>query len=126
MSELNAMQLEAIGPCSVWVQTSCPRLSIDWGSAYKKPLLSPYEAHLACLDDSEFSEAQPKWFSYDSQSNCDYPMDFYSKSGSQWAPGHYSSNTTRTLSSNTNNEERKKMILERLKKLRLNVGKECK
>ena len=26
-----------------WVQVACPRLSIDWGYAFPKPLLSPYE-----------------------------------------------------------------------------------
>ncbi len=26
-----------------WVQIACPRLSIDWGLAFNKPLLSPYE-----------------------------------------------------------------------------------
>ena len=26
-----------------WVQVACPRLSIDWGMAFEKPLLSPYE-----------------------------------------------------------------------------------
>lgn len=26
-----------------WVQIACPRLSIDWGTAFEKPLLSPYE-----------------------------------------------------------------------------------
>lgn len=26
-----------------WVQVACPRLSIDWGSAFPKPLLTPYE-----------------------------------------------------------------------------------
>lgn len=26
-----------------WVQIACPRLSIDWGMAFEKPLLSPYE-----------------------------------------------------------------------------------
>ena len=28
----------------VWVQVACPRLSIDWGYAFERPLLSPYEA----------------------------------------------------------------------------------
>lgn len=28
-----------------WVQIACPRLSIDWGTAFSKPLLSPYEVH---------------------------------------------------------------------------------
>ncbi|KAK0518962.1 Diphthamide biosynthesis protein 1 [Tilletia horrida] len=32
---------------SAFVQTSCPRLSIDWGGAFDRPLLSPYEAALA-------------------------------------------------------------------------------
>jgi hypothetical protein len=26
-----------------WVQVACPRLSIDWGKAFPKPLLTPYE-----------------------------------------------------------------------------------
>lgn len=26
-----------------WVQIACPRLSIDWGEAFGKPLLTPYE-----------------------------------------------------------------------------------
>ena len=26
-----------------WVQVACPRLSIDWGEAFSKPLLTPYE-----------------------------------------------------------------------------------
>ncbi|KAF8469138.1 hypothetical protein BDZ91DRAFT_771642 [Kalaharituber pfeilii] len=30
-----------------WVQTSCPRLSIDWGYACRKPFLGPYEAIVA-------------------------------------------------------------------------------
>lgn len=31
----------------VWVQVACPRLSIDWGYAFERPLLSPYEALVA-------------------------------------------------------------------------------
>ncbi|KAI9710189.1 MAG: Diphthamide biosynthesis protein 1 [Chrysothrix sp. TS-e1954] len=33
---------------AVWVQVACPRLSIDWGYAFERPLLSPMEA-LAAL-----------------------------------------------------------------------------
>lgn len=29
-----------------WVQIACPRLSIDWGTAFSKPLLSPYEVSI--------------------------------------------------------------------------------
>ena len=27
-----------------WVQVACPRLSIDWGEFFERPLLTPYEA----------------------------------------------------------------------------------
>lgn len=30
-----------------WVQVACPRLSIDWGTAFPKPLLTPYEVTLS-------------------------------------------------------------------------------
>jgi 2-(3-amino-3-carboxypropyl)histidine synthase len=46
-----------------WVQIACPRLSIDWGTAFATPLLTTYEAAV-CLN-------QVDWQS-------DYPMDFYS------------------------------------------------
>lgn len=45
-----------------WVQIACPRLSIDWGEYFDRPLLTPYEAMV--------SLKEAKW-----QSN--YPMDFY-------------------------------------------------
>lgn len=32
-----------------WVQIACPRLSIDWGTAFSKPLLSPYEVHASYI-----------------------------------------------------------------------------
>ncbi|CAD6948820.1 unnamed protein product [Tilletia controversa] len=62
LSELSPAKLALFNPSSegggaaaaaarnhlaAFVQTSCPRLSIDWGSAFDKPLLSPYEAALA-------------------------------------------------------------------------------
>lgn len=31
---------------SSWIQTSCPRLSIDWGAGFKTPILTPYEVQL--------------------------------------------------------------------------------
>ena len=93
----------------IWVQTSCPRLSIDWGSAYVKPLLTPYEAMLALMSDEEWSQQKPKWFDRkESADHCcsnhnseccntpadpwnEYPMDFYSKSSlGPWTPNHVS------------------------------------
>ena len=48
LSELSPQKIKLFGDhISVFVQTSCPRLSIDWGSAFPKPLLSPYEAAAA-------------------------------------------------------------------------------
>ena len=29
-----------------WIQTSCPRLSIDWGAGFQTPILTPYEVPL--------------------------------------------------------------------------------
>lgn len=34
---------------SRWVQVACPRLSIDWGEAFSKPLLTPYEVSTPLL-----------------------------------------------------------------------------
>ena len=45
-----------------WVQTSCPRLSIDWGQAFARPLLSPYEGTVAF--------GRVAW-------QTSYPMDYY-------------------------------------------------
>ncbi len=36
-------QLATMDSVDAWVQIACPRLSIDWGYAFEKPLLSPYE-----------------------------------------------------------------------------------
>lgn len=64
-----AMMSRDIG---VWVQVACPRLSIDWGYAFERPLLSPYEALLA-LD-----VRQAEW---ETANMGVYPMDYYEKSG---------------------------------------------
>ena len=53
-----------------WIQIACPRLSIDWGYAFKKPILNSYEAEVA------FGKIE--WQSV-------YPMDYYSKDGKQWS-----------------------------------------
>lgn len=51
-----------------WVQVACPRLSIDWGYAFPRPLLTPYEA-LVALDVLEYHKEKP------------YPMNYYGKDG---------------------------------------------
>lgn len=57
-----------------WIQVACPRLSIDWGYAFTKPLLSPYEAEV-CLERAVWQDGQ-------------YPMDFYAKGSGPWTNYH--------------------------------------
>ena len=37
------------GDVGAWVQIACPRLSIDWGLAFDRPLLTPYEVGIVCF-----------------------------------------------------------------------------
>ncbi|KAF2309330.1 hypothetical protein GH714_001642 [Hevea brasiliensis] len=97
-----------------WIQIACPRLSIDWGEAFEKPLLTPFEAEIAVVD-------LPGWWEKDksvvANSGCcnglgcghsnglcsgcgneagkdvkgvgdsfagDYPMDYYAQDGGEW------------------------------------------
>lgn len=62
LSEIFPEKLKLFEDIDVWVQIACPRLSIDWGSAFDKPLLTPYEASVA-LKVAVFED--------------EYPMDFY-------------------------------------------------
>ncbi|NWT93139.1 DPH1 synthase, partial [Urocynchramus pylzowi] len=74
LSEIFPSKLKLFPEVDVWVQVACPRLSIDWGEAFSKPLLTPYEAAVA-LQDIEWQ--QP------------YPMDFYaSHSLGPWTVNH--------------------------------------
>ncbi|KAK6296682.1 hypothetical protein J4Q44_G00328240 [Coregonus suidteri] len=74
LSEIFPSKLDLMAEVDAWVQITCPRLSIDWGKAFSKPLLSPYEAAVA-LQQVGWQEV--------------YPMDFYSnQSLGPWAPNH--------------------------------------
>uniref|UniRef100_A0A8C8AQP6 2-(3-amino-3-carboxypropyl)histidine synthase subunit 1 n=1 Tax=Otus sunia TaxID=257818 RepID=A0A8C8AQP6_9STRI len=74
LSEIFPSKLRLFPDVDTWVQVACPRLSIDWGEAFSKPLLTPYEAAVA-LRDVEWQ--QP------------YPMDFYaSQSLGPWTVNH--------------------------------------
>ncbi|KTF93225.1 hypothetical protein cypCar_00021133, partial [Cyprinus carpio] len=74
LSEIFPGKLELLADVDAWVQIACPRLSIDWGTAFSKPLLSPYEAAVA-LQQVGWQEV--------------YPMDFYSnQSLGAWTPNH--------------------------------------
>lgn len=63
MSEIFPSKLKLFGDqIDTWVQVACPRLSIDWGEYFDKPLLTPYEAMVGIK--------QAQW-------QAEYPMDFY-------------------------------------------------
>ena len=47
LSEIFPEKLKLFEGVDAWVQVACPRLSIDWGSAFEKPLLTPFEAAVA-------------------------------------------------------------------------------
>lgn len=71
LSEIFPSKLALMGDIDCWVQIACPRLSIDWGYAFTKPLLTPYEA-LVALGIQEGWETANQGV---------YPMDFYAKDG---------------------------------------------
>ncbi|XP_068653402.1 uncharacterized protein [Aristolochia californica] len=115
MSELSPTRISLFGDSiDAWIQIACPRLSIDWGEAFGKPFLTPFEAEIALefipgwwekgivskttMDlKSEDAVSCPKA----SCSNCnctngsipdvesktdatDYPMDYYAQDGGEW------------------------------------------
>lgn len=89
LSEIFPQKLALMnGAVDAWVQIACPRLSIDWGTAFKKPLLNPYEAAVV-LKQVGF----PSFGGGGSREGAEvtrvYPMDFYaSQSSGPWTPNH--------------------------------------
>lgn len=71
MSEIFPQKLAKLQDVDCYIQVACPRLSIDWGYAFDRPLLSPYEAEVA-LGSAQWDDVE-------------YPMDHYSKTGGDWA-----------------------------------------
>ncbi|BFZ18348.1 hypothetical protein BsWGS_21387 [Bradybaena similaris] len=62
LSEIFPDKLKLMNSVEAWVQVACPRLSIDWGTAFSKPLLTSYELSVALKVTD--------WCST-------YPMDYY-------------------------------------------------
>ena len=58
LSEIFPGKLAMMSDVECWVQVACPRLSIDWGYAFPRPLLTPYEA-LVVLGEKEQWDKQP-------------------------------------------------------------------
>jgi len=96
LSELSPAKLSLLTGISTFVQTSCPRLSIDWGYAFPKPLLSPYEASVAMgvhgargWKEMGIREEGGKLRELENgrKGEEDYPMDFYADGSlGEWTP----------------------------------------
>lgn len=77
LSEIFPNKLDLFTFVESFVQIACPRLSIDWGGAFSKPVLTPYETAVAIED--------AKWHPEDKN----YPMDFYAHASlGPWTPNH--------------------------------------
>lgn len=84
LSEIFPAKLELFKQVDAFVQVACPRLSIDWGTAFAKPLLTPYELSVV-LGDAKW-KLDPVQNPSKTES---YPMDFYAaKSLGFWTPNH--------------------------------------
>ncbi|XP_067932448.1 2-(3-amino-3-carboxypropyl)histidine synthase subunit 1-like [Watersipora subatra] len=82
LSEIFPDKLKQFSNVDAWVQVACPRLSIDWGTAFSKPLLTPYEASVA-LQKCQWRQR--------------YPMDFYAyDSAGNWTVNHENNRPART------------------------------
>lgn len=79
LSEIFPEKISKFHNVDAFVQIACPRLSIDWGSSFQKPLLNPYELSVM-LNDVE-------WTPDNLESNNAYPMDFYATNSlGPWTP----------------------------------------
>ncbi|KOS22183.1 Diphthamide biosynthesis protein 1 [Escovopsis weberi] len=70
LSEIFPGKLAMMSDVECWVQVACPRLSIDWGYAFPRPLLTPYEALIALGVRKDWEKEGGV-----------YPMDYYGKDG---------------------------------------------
>ncbi len=77
LSEIFPGKLAMMPDVECWVQVACPRLSIDWGYAFPRPLLTPYEA-LVVLGGREGGWEKG---AETAQGEDMYPMDYYGKEG---------------------------------------------
>jgi 2-(3-amino-3-carboxypropyl)histidine synthase len=74
LSEIFPGKLAMFEDMDAFIQIACPRLSIDWGYAFSKPLLTPYEASVV-FESVAWQDV--------------YPMDFYSNDSlGPWTVNH--------------------------------------
>ncbi|KAL6425545.1 hypothetical protein ACFW04_009594 [Cataglyphis niger] len=84
LSEIFPDKIKLFKGIDAFIQIACPRLSIDWGVAFEKPFLTPYEGAVA-LRMTDFDMERP------------YPMDFYATiSLGPWTANHKESELEKT------------------------------
>ncbi|KAA0031522.1 diphthamide biosynthesis protein 1 [Cucumis melo var. makuwa] len=113
MSEINPYRVALFeDSVDAWIQIACPRLSIDWGDAFAKPLLTPFEAEVAlglipgwwerstaaklsCNDCRECgcnSDQTDK-----AEAEGEYPMDYYAQDGGEWNSSYVKKKVSRPV-----------------------------
>ena len=88
ISEMTPAKMAMLKGADAFAQIACPRLSIDWGEDFQKPVLTPYEAEVA------LGGAQPWWElpgAAEGEENAPYPMDYYSREGGPWTSAYVKS-----------------------------------
>ena len=79
LSEIFPGKLGMMEDVECWVQVACPRLSIDWGYAFPRPLLTPHEALVVLGGRESWEKGDGSARKGDERDV--YPMDFYAKEG---------------------------------------------
>ncbi|KAG6588793.1 2-(3-amino-3-carboxypropyl)histidine synthase subunit 1, partial [Cucurbita argyrosperma subsp. argyrosperma] len=90
-----------------WIQIACPRLSIDWGDAFAKPLLTPFEAEVALgLIPGWWERTNAAKLSCNDCEKCgctsdqvegEYPMDYYAQDGGEWNSSYVKKKVSRPV-----------------------------
>ncbi|KAJ3382294.1 Diphthamide biosynthesis protein 1 [Lobulomyces angularis] len=97
LSEIFPSKLSLFQDIDCYIQVACPRLSIDWGYAFEKPLLTPYEFSIVFgksrLFDLKVVQKDKMTTNHNAvvlqEEIIDYPMDFYSRDSlGPWTPNH--------------------------------------
>lgn len=89
LSEVFPSKLDLFKHVDAWVQVACPRLSVDWGHHFAKPLLNTYELEQCFVPISD-----------DHSHDNYYPMDYYMFESGPWT-NYHSDNKDRALTTNT-------------------------
>ncbi|KAG4992359.1 hypothetical protein JHK87_025816 [Glycine soja] len=107
MSEMSPARIALFeDSIDAWIQIACPRLSIDWGEAFVKPVLTPFEADIALGVIPGWWEKNNEVVCCNKSGSCcgdakgggedfggDYPMDYYAQDGGEWNSSYVKKST---------------------------------